>query len=350
LIDAPTGLGQTDSVAIDADTTRRPTTGRRWKERNMRVGLVLMNAGETNSYDTLGQIARHAEAIGYDSLWVTEREPFPIVAESQRSIPSGILPTSRQPIALPIEALAVAAVQTETIQLGISLPNIPFYSPLTVGQSLAALDILSNGRVQVGLGIGSTPDEVGLVTDALSRPGTPAAEFLRVLKTVWSGGEIEYHGDHYVIPRCSCGVTPIQRPHPAVRLTAFAPAAVQRPAQLLRGGAPLFPSVSADAMAGALRSVALPVALSAMTTDIVARAVVQLAGSPLGEGRAMFAGSSVEVRGDIAFVQAMGVSEILFDLGQAAAGRDAGSIIEAIGGLIDLVPERVEATPFVVAA
>jgi alkanesulfonate monooxygenase SsuD/methylene tetrahydromethanopterin reductase-like flavin-dependent oxidoreductase (luciferase family) len=315
----------------------------------MRVGLVLMNAGETSSYDALGQIARHAEGLGYDSLWATEREPFPVVAGHQHTV-AGMFPTSQQTIVCPFEALAVAAVQTETIRLGVSLPNVPYYSPIAVGQSLAALDILSNGRVQVGLGLGWTPDDFQLVTESISRADTPAAEFLGVLKTVWGGGEIEFHGGHYVVPRCTCGVTPIQRPHPAVRLTAFAPAAVQRPAQLLRGGAPLFPDVSADAMAGALRSFARPGGRLGGAQDVVARAVVRLTGMPLGEGRAMFTGSSDEVRGDIAFAEAMGVTEILFDLSQSVGGRDAGSVIQAIGGLLDLMPERAGVNDFVVAA
>ena len=50
----------------------------------MRVGLGLLNAGQSSSYSSLARVAQHAESLGYDSLWVTEREPFPLAAQPQR--------------------------------------------------------------------------------------------------------------------------------------------------------------------------------------------------------------------------------------------------------------------------
>lgn len=314
----------------------------------MRVGLGLMNAGETGRYSSLSRVAQHAEALGYDSLWVTEREPFPLAAQSQCPTFKGEVVVTRKGIDCTLDALAIAAINTDRIRLGVSLPNVPFYSPIDVGQSLAALDILSDGRVQVGLGLGWSAAEFQTVNSALARPDTPAREFVRALQAVWNGYETGFTGDHYVIPQTSTRVTPVQRPHPPVVLTAFAPAAVQKPALLLRGGSPLTAALSSEEMAEVLLEVG-----QTGSFELVVRAVVRLSDGPIGESRTMFAGSLEQLRDDIEFVHSVGAAEILFDLSQMPASQDGTHQIDIISRLRELVPATpVQAVfaPAVVAA
>lgn len=304
----------------------------------MRVGLGLMNAGETGSYAALSRIAQHAETLGYDSLWVTEREPFPLAVRPQHPVFTGELTVSRKGITSTTDALAVAAVHTEQIRLGINLPNVPFYSPIDVGHSLAALDVLSAGRVQVGLGLGWSAFDFQSVSTALSRPDTPANEFVRALRAVWDGHDSGFTGDHYVIPQSAHTVEPIQRPYPPIVLTAFAPAAVQQPALLLRGGSPLSAAMSGEEMAEALLSVAQTGVRQPGSPELVVRAAVRLTVGPIGELRAMFAGSLEQVRDDIAFVHSLGVAELQFDLSQMPASAGSAHLLDLIGRLRDLVP------------
>lgn len=304
----------------------------------MRVGLGLMNAGETSSYSRISQIAQHAEALGYASLWVTEREPFPLAAQSQCPVVTGELVMSRKGIDCTLDALAIAAINTERIRLGVNLPNVPFYSPIEVGQSLAALDILSDGRVQVGLGLGWSSTEFQTVNSALSRPATPASEFIRAIQAVWNGYEAGFTGDHYVIPRSSTGVTPVQRPYPPIVLTAFAPAAVQKPAMLLRGGSPLAATLSSEEMAETLLDIARSEVGLSGAFELVVRAVVRLTEGPIGETRAMFSGSLEQIREDVAFVDSLGVAELHFDLSQMPASLGTTRLLEVIGQLRALVP------------
>lgn len=304
----------------------------------MRLGLSLMNAGETSTYSTLSRVAQHAEALGYDSLWVTEREPFPLAAQRQRPVFTGELIVSRKGITSPLEALAIAAVQTDAIRLGISLPNVPFYSPIEIGQSLAALDVLSEGRVQVGLGLGWSAAEFQTVSSALSRPGTPANEFVRALHAIWDCQAGGFTGDHYVIPRTACLTAPLQQPHPPVVLTAFAPAAIQQPALLLRGGSPLVMAMSDEEMEAALLGVAQGGVRNTDSPELVVRAVVRLTEGPIGESRAMFAGSLAQIRDDIAFVHSLGAAELHVDVSQMPDSQEGGSLLDLIGRLRDLVP------------
>ena len=297
-----------------------------------------MNAGDNSSYAALSRVAQHAESLGYDSLWVAEREPFPLGVEPKHAVFTGELVVSRRGISCLHEALAVAAVQTDNIRLGISLPNIPFYSPIDTGHSLAALDRLSDGRIQLGLGLGWSVAEFQKVGAALAEPGTPANEFVRAIQTVWDDLGSGFVGDHYLIPKQGRGLAPIQRPHLPIQLVAFAPAAVQPPAQLLRGGAPLSMSLSSEEMADALVGVAGSTKQFTGSPEIVVRALVRLTEGPIGESRAMFTGSRDQLRDDIAFVHSLGVDELQFDLSQMQASYATTHMLDVAGKLRDLVP------------
>ena len=307
----------------------------------MRIGLGLLNAGESRSYSSLSRIAQHAEALGYASLWVTEREPLPLAAASQCPVFTGELHLSRKEIDCTLDALAIAAINTESIRLGINLPNVPFYSPIEVGRSLAALDVLSDGRVQLGLGLGWQPQEFQTVSAALSRPDTPASEFVRALRAVWDGRGAGFFGDHFSVPGIA-GVTPIQRPYPPIALTAFAPAAVQRPKLLLRGGSPLSLAISSEEMVEALVGVRQSEVGQAGDYELVVRAVVRPTEGPIGESRAMFAGSLAQIHDDIAFVESLGAAELQFDLSQATNSQP-GDLFDQIARLMELVPYATNA-------
>ncbi|HYI16477.1 MAG TPA: LLM class flavin-dependent oxidoreductase [Thermomicrobiales bacterium] len=304
----------------------------------MRVGLGLMNAGDTSSYSRISQIAQQAEALGYDSLWVTEREPLPLASQGQCPVFNGEVVVSRKGIDCTLDALAIAAINTDWIKLGINLPNIPFYSPIDVGQSLVALDRLSDGRVQVGLGLGWSSTEFQSVSSALARPETPASEFVRALQAVWDGSEARFSGAHYVLPRSMQVVTPVQRSQPEIVLTAFAPAAVQQPSLLLRGGSPLCAALSSEEMAEALFEVAPVGGRASGGFDLAVRAVVRLTEGPIGESRAMFAGSLEQIRDDVAFVYSVGATELHFDLSQMPATQSGLPHRDILSQLRDTVP------------
>jgi len=297
----------------------------------MRVGLGLMNAGDSSSYSRISQIARHAEDLGFDSLWVTEREPFPYAAKSAPRSFSGEVVVSRREIGYVLDALAIAAINTERVALGVNLPNVAYYSPYDIGTSLAALDELSDGRVRVGLGLGWTADECRSISTTLATPETPAGEFVRALDAVFAGYESEFRGEYFVIPR-ERSASRLRHGQLPISLTAFAPAAVQAPAALLRGGSPLLLVQCEDEMADAL------VAVNPGRFPLNVRAVLRLTEGPMGESRSMFAGSLEQIRDDISYVAALGVAEIQFDLGYLPAVQQTHLLLEMIALVRDLAP------------
>src|SRR5262249_5580309 len=122
----------------------RPTTG----SNGMRLGLVHINMGSMSRPDTLVQAAQAAEDAGFDSLWAGEHIvlPDPQVPPSPMSAPDPALDS--------LLALSWAAAHTSTIRLATGIVILPQRNPLVLAKQVASLDVLSGGRVMLGVGAG----------------------------------------------------------------------------------------------------------------------------------------------------------------------------------------------------
>ena len=111
----------------------------------LKFGLTSMNLGATSYPDALVRVAQAAETAGFDSLWAGEHS---VLAESSERIPA----TSR--ILNPLVALTFVAAHTRTVRLGTGILLLPQHHPLILAKELASLDVLSGGRLMVGIGVG----------------------------------------------------------------------------------------------------------------------------------------------------------------------------------------------------
>jgi alkanesulfonate monooxygenase SsuD/methylene tetrahydromethanopterin reductase-like flavin-dependent oxidoreductase (luciferase family) len=307
----------------------------------MKLGFTLPSTGPGADPAAIRQIARIAEAIGYDSIWAAERELFPDThpvscAALQHAVSFEELPSHD-----PLRALADAAATTERVRIGVSVLNVPFHSPAMLARNLAALDARSNGRVQLGLGLGFSESECASVTSALDR-NTPAAEFIQALHVLWTGAQDDFRGEYFYIPRASqiaqgarSGILPIS-------LVAFAPAAVLPASTLISGkNTVVSASVARSQMRGLLREITDASARCPARMPLVVRADVQITASPLSEGRAVFHGSSAQVQSDIRVAYEQGVTELLFDINDAPEGQDLGRFQARMGQLYALAAEAI---------
>ena len=206
----------------------------------MRVGVTLPSMGHLSQPDNLIQAAKAAEQLGYDTLGLptgfcipSSREPnirSQRMARCRRSISeSWILSTP----------LTFVAAHTTRIGLGTSVLDIPFYNPVTLARRLTTLDILSNGRLRAGFGLGWSADEFEAAGANPKERGARADEFLAALKTIWTEDPVEFHGNYFTVPRSIIGAKPVQKPHPPIYLAAFAPAALKRAAAFANGWMPI---------------------------------------------------------------------------------------------------------------
>ena len=205
----------------------------------MRLGFVLPHIGPLASPDAIVSVATRAEAVGYDSLWVTDRLLFPLNPRTPYpATPDGSLPDAYRYVIDPLTALSLAAANTQRIALGTSVLDIPYYNPILLARSLAGLDIISNGRLRVGLGLGWSIDEYEAVGASTQARGRRADEFLAVLKAVWGPDPVSFEGEFYRVAPSIIGAKPVQQPHPPLYMAAYAPAALRRAAQQADGWNP----------------------------------------------------------------------------------------------------------------
>src|SRR5215469_8190093 len=148
-------------------------------------------------YEALEQIP-YAEKQGFDSVWFSEHHFRPVW--SHKSAPD--------------LTLAAASQRTNRIRLGIGVVLAPIHHPLHVAQRMATLDILSRGRVDVGIGRTGYPYQLTPYGTDLKDTRGMWQEFAEVLPRLWTEEEVSYDGSYYQIPRREVLPKPVQRPHP----------------------------------------------------------------------------------------------------------------------------------------
>ena len=126
----------------------------------MKIGATLPSLGTGTGPRALLTAAKRAEELNYDSLWVAERLLYPTNPRTPYpATPDGSLPKLYATALTPIEALTFVAGHTSRITLGTSVLIMPLHNPVMLARQLATLDVLSEGRLRVGLGQGWSADE-----------------------------------------------------------------------------------------------------------------------------------------------------------------------------------------------
>jgi probable F420-dependent oxidoreductase len=190
------------------------------------LGFGLPLSGPWASPDTIRRVARRAEALGYASLWTFQRVLSPAGA--------GLGP-AHESVLDPVVPLAYAAAHTDRIRLGTATICAPFTAPALLAKTLTSLDVLSRGRLTVGLGMGWMREEYAAAGVPYERRGERMDEYLRCLEALWTQDPVEFAGDFYSVPRSHVAPPPVQRPHPPVLLGGAAAPALRRAGRLAQG-------------------------------------------------------------------------------------------------------------------
>src|SRR5215210_7891991 len=110
----------------------------------MKIGISLPQLGPQATRENLISVARRAEEIGYDSIWVLERLLWPTSPqEPYPASPDGLLPEAYKTVLDPIETLTFVSAYTSRVRLGTSVIVLPYHTPVQLARRLAKLDVLS---------------------------------------------------------------------------------------------------------------------------------------------------------------------------------------------------------------
>ena len=257
-------------------------------------------------------VAKSAEKLDYDSLWVTERLLWPV--QPQTSYYGGPLPDVYKRVLDPIETLSYAAAHTDRLTLGTSVLDIPFYNPVLLARRLTTLDILSNGRLRVGFGLGWSKDEFDAAGTTSKGRGKRADEFMKVLKAIWTTDPSEFHGRYFHLPKSIIQPKPVQKPHPPIYMAAYAPSAMKRAAVYADGWMPV--GVRLDqlkSMTNQLKDMVRTAGRDPAKFRIIARYNIDVTPQPLGKDRAFFSGSLNQIKEDVRAVRDAGPDELIID-------------------------------------
>src|ERR671914_2098748 len=174
------------------------------------IGLFAINSHACAEPENAARIARLAERLGYDSLWAGEH----VVVPSPRVAPSPMEPD--EPILDPLVALAHLAAHTERIKLGTGVIILPQRNPLVLAKQTASLDVLSGGRLILGIGVGYLEPEMRAIGVPMEGRGSRADEYLAAMRALWEQDDPAYRGRYVEFEGVDAHPRPVQRRLPVV--------------------------------------------------------------------------------------------------------------------------------------
>jgi probable F420-dependent oxidoreductase len=272
----------------------------------VQLGFAVPVSGSWATPANCRHVARRAEELGYASLWTFQRLLCPVDADGPTLAPQ------YRSVTDPLATLAYLAGITTRARLGVAVVNMPFYPPLVLSKVLTTIDHLSDGRVDVGLGIGWMRQELEAVGVAPARRGARADDYLRCLRAIWTDDVVDYQGEFYRVPRSRVDPKPVQRPQPPVLLGGGAEAALRRIGRLADGW---ISSSQADLRRidepiATVRAAAVEAGRDPDALRFVCRGVVKVRTGARGP----LTGSLDDIRADLAELAGKGLTETFVDL------------------------------------
>ncbi|MCZ6558142.1 MAG: LLM class F420-dependent oxidoreductase [SAR324 cluster bacterium] len=199
----------------------------------MKIGLFGINIGQENPAETMLPLARKAEAAGIESVWTGEHVLVPLDYHSRYPYNSsgklGLTPEAN--FVDPLISLAHIAAQTSTLRLGTGINLLPQSKPLLLAKQVASLDLLSEGRLMLGLGVGWLAEEFQAMGTPFEKRGARFDDYLAAIKKVWSGEVVEHQSEFLSWSGFKSHPLPAQRPHPPIIIGGHSPAALRRAAR-----------------------------------------------------------------------------------------------------------------------
>jgi probable F420-dependent oxidoreductase len=182
------------------------------------LGITGVRGGPDADPSRILVRSRHAEEAGFESVWAGEHVVIPL---------SGTRFDPETQFLDAIVQLAFVAAATTTIRVAPGVIVLPLRWPLVLAKQLASLDVLSGGRLIVGVGVGSLEQEAEALQVPFRERGARTDDYLAAMRAVWSGAT-EYRGRFVSFSGVAARPLPDQRPHPPIVIGGHTEAAFRR--------------------------------------------------------------------------------------------------------------------------
>jgi len=186
----------------------------------MEFGICIPHYGKT--VDVQGIIAnvRHAEALGFDSVWVTDHIIVPRTMDL----------IYRDNMLEPVTLLSHVAALVPRVKLGTSVLILPYRNPVVLAKMLATIDQLSGGRLIVGVGGGWMTEEFAALGTPFPERGKVSDEYLRLMREIWTRETVSFNGNYTTFQDMQVSPMPVQR-HLPIWVGGVSPRARRRAAE-----------------------------------------------------------------------------------------------------------------------
>jgi probable F420-dependent oxidoreductase len=196
----------------------------------MKLGFSLLNNWGVEDAQALVGLAQGAEAAGLDSVWVHDHV-FNVGHVLER--------IGGRPYYEPLTLLSYVAARTTRVRLGTSVLVLPYHHPIRLAKAAATLDVLSAGRLVLGVGVGAIEPELEAMGTPFKERGAFTDEAIAVMRALWSAEEPRFDGKYSRFAGMKFAPRPVQKPSIPVVIGGVSPAAIRRAARLGDGWQPL---------------------------------------------------------------------------------------------------------------
>ena len=194
----------------------------------LKLALFGLHRGGSAEPDTLVRRARLAEEVGFESFWIGDHIALPS-AEVQGGDPPA------QPRLEAVVALAYMAALTSRVRLAIGVIVLPQRQPVLLAKQLSTIDVLSKGRLIVGIGVGYLEPELRALGASFADRGARTDEYLAAMRVLWDEPTPSFSGRFVSFADVIERPRPVQRPHPPIVIGGHSPAAYRRAIQTGNG-------------------------------------------------------------------------------------------------------------------
>ena len=201
----------------------------------MEFGFGVPSRGPLASLENIVALARKGEELGFDIITVSDHVVVPNDIDSIYPYSdSGEFTSSQSGEYMEqLTTVAYLAGVTSTIKLLTSVMVLPHRSPVLTAKMLATIDVLSEGRLIVGCGVGWMEEEFEAIgAPPYAERGAVGNEYLRVFKELWTSDDPSFDGDYANFSNIAFAPKPVQQPHPPLWIGGESPPALRRAGQL----------------------------------------------------------------------------------------------------------------------
>lgn len=209
----------------------------------MNIGFFGINTGVFSTREAITRAAQTAEQLGFESIWTGEH----VVVVDPQVAPSPVPPETR--MVDTVATLAFAAAVTERVKLGSGIILLAQRNPVVLAKELAGIDVLSEGRLLFGVGVGYVKQEFDAIGVPYDERGARVSEHIEAIRALWAQDKPEFDGQFTKFSGIQSRPRPLQQPHPPIIIGGMSAPAYRRAVSQGNGWYGFFQDLDATAVA-----------------------------------------------------------------------------------------------------